>query len=80
MISTRRVIDYSIVEADDTEYYVEGICTRGSRFYSETFMSLNDAYKTFDLYKALVKYFGGGTVELIAHKDNRYVTVCPAVL
>lgn len=68
--STRTACDYSaVVEWDTTEYFVIGRCTTGSRHYSESLL-LGDALNMFDVYCGLVDYFGGGVVDLVAHRDG----------
>lgn len=80
MLSQIEIADYSIVELDGTEYNIVGLCTNGSKHYSETLLSLNDAYDTFDLYKSLVKNLGGGTVELIARRGDISIVLCPTIV
>lgn len=70
---------FPVIEMNDTEYFVVGRCTSGSRHYSES-LTLSNASDIFDKYKALVDYFGGGTVELIACRGSSSMTVNFAIV
>lgn len=44
----------------------------GARYYSETYKDYNFVYNIFLLYKDMVKYFGGGNIELYCITPNGY--------
>lgn len=66
MLKLQTHVDYSVIELDSTKFFVVGRCTTGSRHYSELIFSFSESLEKFNLYKDLVDYFGGGTVELWA--------------
>ena len=74
--------DYAtfMIESDETVFYIEVHTEKSGPVNSEFFLSLSDAYKAFDDCKASIKYFGGGTIELIAKYRNIYTTVCVAII
>ena len=45
------------------DYYIAGVCLRGSRHYSEH-MTYDKATREFPKYVSVVEYFGGGEVQL----------------
>jgi len=49
---------------DEGYYTIAGLCTKGARFYSENIFDIHKAKIEFEKYAAVVKYFGGGTVNL----------------
>ena len=64
-----------IIESETKLYNmfsVIGRATRGSRFYSETVKDYEKAYKLFSCYQDVIKYFGGGEVELICVSKDGY--------
>lgn len=73
--------DYAaIIESDETVFYIEVYLSRFGGIRSDFFSHLSDAYKAFDETKDLVKYYGGGTVELVAKYKTIYTTVCVAII
>ena len=57
-------------ETMETRYYFVSCHTiNGARFYSEPFEGSFDALETFEDYKGLCDYFGGGVVELFRIDD-----------
>lgn len=70
---------YPVIEMEDTDYFVVGRCTTGSRHYSES-LTLSAAFEMFETYKGLVEYFGGGTVELIAHRGDVNLMIKSAMI
>lgn len=54
------------------KFSVVGRVTCGKRFYSETIEDYYKACKLFSLYQDVVKYFGGGEVELICVSKEDY--------
>lgn len=63
-----------VIEMEDTEYFVVGRCITGSRHYSES-LTLGVAFEMFETYKGLVEYFGGGTIELVAHRGDVHLVI-----
>lgn len=73
--------DYAaIIESDETVFYIEVYLSRFGGIRSDFFPHLSDAYKAFDETKDLVKYYGGGTIELVAKYKTIYTTVCVAII
>lgn len=73
--------DYAaIIESDETVFYIEVYSNRFGHARSDFFSHLSDAYKAFDETKDSVKYYGGGTVELVAKYETIYTTVCVAII
>ena len=72
------VISQKVESTSSTETKVYGLfsvigrATCGGRFYSESFDDYKKAYQLFSLYKDVVKYFGGGEVELICVSKEGY--------
>ena len=56
MFKVETCFDYSFVEMDETDFFVIGRCTSGSRHYSEYLSSLGKAFEMFDIYADLVDY------------------------
>lgn len=75
MLELETCFDYSFIEMDETDFFVIGRCTSGSRHYSEYLSSLGKAFEMFDVYADLVDYFGGGTVELWATDYRRHMQI-----
>jgi len=67
---TDRLIDSAQLNA--RYYFVVGHTVNGGRFYSETFIDFLKAIKTYHRYCDTVRYFGGGTVELLCITDDDF--------
>ena len=52
------------IDWDAGYYMIAGLCITGARFYSEILFNITKAKTEFEKYAAVVKYFGGGTVNL----------------
>lgn len=49
--------------AEESMYFIVGRCLNGSRHYSEN-MCFSEIVCAIDKYRAVVDYFGGGTVDV----------------
>lgn len=58
-----------IVNPEEPNYFIVGLCTCGSRHYSEN-MPYEKALATIPKYISTVEYFGGGVVKLIEGEDT----------
>lgn len=56
-------------------WFVTAHTINGGRFYSEPFEIFEDAQNYFDDMKNLIRYFGGGHVELLRISDYDYDVV-----
>ena len=60
----KTVVEYNpTLVAAKNEYFIIGRCLSGSRHYSEN-MCFSKIMDVIDKYRAVVDYFGGGTVEV----------------
>lgn len=59
-------------------FFVIGRTFCGGRFYSETTENYEQAYQLFSSYKDIIKYFGGGEVELVCVSKEGYdiIDIC----
>lgn len=53
-------------------YFVTAHTVNGGRFYSEPFKTFDSARDQYDSLKDMIKYFGGGYVELLMINDFDY--------
>ena len=70
--------DHFVSEKDNrirSWWFAVGHTVNGGRFYSEPFELFDDACSYYDDLKELVKYFGGGHVELLRISDYDYDVV-----
>lgn len=60
------------------DYFVRGLCLKGSRHYSAT-LNWDEALKVFEEYKDIVNYYGGGYVELVGRNLDDYEIIKSAI-
>ena len=72
MISDVMACSKRIIQNEDYTnnfYFIVAHTYSGDRFYSEPFNTFTEANNVFSSYESMIKYFGGGTVEILYITD-----------